>query len=60
MSLGMAWCSVKEATARFGLESALILKWVEDGLVRSETSEKRVVQVNLDDIELNVQELTRL
>lgn len=58
MSLGMAWCSVEEATARFGLEPAEILKWVEEGLVRSETVDKMIVQVNLDDIELKVQELT--
>ena len=58
MSLGIAWCTVEEATARFGLESAMILKWVEEGLVRSETAAKRIVQVNLDDIELKVQELT--
>jgi hypothetical protein len=58
MSIGMAWSSVEEAAARFGLESAVILKWVEEGLVRSETVGKKIVQVNLDDIELKVQELT--
>lgn len=60
MSLGMAWSSVEEASAWFGLEAATILKWVEDGLVRSESDGNRVVQVNLDDIELKVQELTGL
>jgi len=56
----MAWCTVEEATARFGLEPAMILKWVEEGLIRSESADKRIVQVNLDDIELKVQELTGL
>lgn len=58
MSLGTAWCSVEEVSARFGLEPALVLKWVEDGLIRSESVGTRIVQVNLDDIELKVQELT--
>lgn len=60
MTLGIGWCSVEEITSRFGLESAVILKWVEDGLVRSESNGKKVVQVNFDDIELKVQELTGL
>ena len=58
MSIGITWCTVEEAAARFGLESAEILKWVEEGLVRSETADKMIVQVNLDDVELKVQELT--
>ena len=58
MSLGNAWCTVEEASDRFGLETGNILKWVEEGLVRSESDGKRVAQVNLDDIGLKIQELT--
>ena len=58
MSIGITWCTVEEASVKFGLKPEEILKWVEEGLVRSETADKMIVQVNLDDVELKVQELT--
>jgi hypothetical protein len=56
MSLGMSWCSIEEAVTKYSLEKSLILKWVDEGVVRAETVDKRVVSVNLDDLELEVQE----
>ena len=58
MSLSKTWYTLEKAAEKFGLERALILRWVEDGLVRSETSGKMVVRVNIDDVELKVQEMT--
>ena len=58
MSFAKTWYTPEEAAEKFGLEEAMILGWVEDGLVRAEEAGKRVVRVNVDDIELKVQEMT--
>lgn len=58
MSLGITWYTLAEAEDKFGLKQADILKWVEDGLVRAEKKDHKVVRVNIDDLELKVQELT--
>ena len=59
MTLGKSWCTVEEAESRFGTKKATILKWIEDGLVRSEQSDGKVVHVNIDDLKLKIEELTR-
>ncbi|MDD2540700.1 MAG: MerR family transcriptional regulator [Desulfuromonadaceae bacterium] len=58
MSLGITWYTLEEAEGKFGLNRADILKWAEDGLVRVEKADNKVIRVNVDDIELKVQELT--
>ena len=58
MSLGITWYTLAEAEDKLGLKRADILKWVEDGLVRAEKEDHKVVRVNIDDLELKVQELT--
>lgn len=58
MSLIKTWYLLEEAEEKFGLEQAVILKWVEEGLVRAEMSGKKVLRVNVDDVELKMQELT--
>jgi len=59
MSLGKSWCTVEEAESRFGTKRATILKWIEDGLVRCEQLEGKVIQVNIDDLKLKTEEFTR-
>jgi len=59
MSLGKSWCTVEEAESKFGTKRTTILKWVEDGLVRCEQSEGKVTQVNIDDLKLKTEEITR-
>jgi len=56
MSIGITWCTIDEASAKYSLEKSLILKWVDEGVVRGEIADHKVVQVNVDDIELEVQE----
>jgi len=58
MSLGITWYTLEEAAAKYSLEKSLILRWVDEGLVRAEQSGKRVVRINIDDLELKVQEMT--
>ena len=60
MSLGITWYALEEAAAKYNLEKLLILKWVEEGLVRAETASKGEVRVNIDDLELKVREITVL
>lgn len=54
------WCTVEEAEAKFGVERARLLAWVEDGLVRAEEEKGKVVRLNMDDVELKVEEMTGL
>ena len=58
MSFDKTWCTLDEAAEKFGLEKKEILKWVEDGLVRSENSGDTVARVHLDDLDLKIQEKT--
>ena len=54
MSLAKTWYTLDEAASKFGVEKEQILKWVEDGLVRSETEQNKVARVNGDDLELEI------
>ncbi|MDA8430329.1 MAG: MerR family transcriptional regulator [Geobacteraceae bacterium] len=56
MTLGITWCGIEEAAAKYSLDVSLILKWVEEGVVRAEQVGKRVVRVHVDDLELKMQE----
>ncbi len=60
MSLTKSWCSPEEAESKYGVDKVLILKWVEDGLIRCEQRDGKVVRVNMDDLELKVDELVRM
>ena len=55
MSLFKNWYTVEEAAAKYGLNPSRIYKWVEDGLVRAEEEKGKVVRVNGDDIEQELQ-----
>ena len=58
MPLGITWYTLEEAAAKYCLETALIKKWAEEGVIRSELGEGRVMRVNVDDLELKLQEVT--
>jgi hypothetical protein len=59
MSLAKTWYTVEEAESKFGVPKNLILQWVEDGLVRTEQDDGKVVTVNVDDLELKVEEYVK-
>ncbi|MGE4543358.1 MAG: hypothetical protein AB7D06_04510 [Pedobacter sp.] len=54
MSLVKTWYTPEEAVDMFGISNALLLKWVDDGLVRSEREHGKVARVNIDDVKLQV------
>ena len=56
MSIGITWCTIEEAAAKYSLDKSLILKWIEEGVVRAEEVDHKIVRVNIDDLELEVQE----
>lgn len=59
MSLAKTWYTVEEVESKFGVPKTLVLKWVEEGLVRCESSGGKVVSVNGDDLELKVEEYVK-
>ncbi len=59
MSLMKSWGSLLEAESKFGVKINLILKWVEEGVVRCEQRDGKVILVNMDDLELKVAEMVR-
>ncbi|MGD0585515.1 MAG: helix-turn-helix domain-containing protein [Oryzomonas sp.] len=54
MSLTKSWYTVDEAASRYGISVQQLLNWVEDGLVRSEGTKGKVIMVNGDDIEMEL------
>jgi hypothetical protein len=56
MSLIKTWYTLGEAESKYGVTEALILEWVEEGLVRCEEEGKTIARVNGDDVELMVSE----
>jgi predicted site-specific integrase-resolvase len=57
MSLVKTWFTPEEAVGMFGVSKALLLEWVDEGLVRSERKGGKVVRVNIDDVKLQVDAL---
>lgn len=57
MTIEHTWYTLEEAESKFGLTRALILEWVDEGVVRSEQEGKRVLRVNGDDLELKIGEM---
>jgi len=58
MSLGITWYTIEEAASKYSLDKSLILKWVDEGIVRSEQGGEELLRVNMDDLELKLQEMT--
>jgi hypothetical protein len=58
MSIGKTWFSPLEASLKYGVSKALILNWVDEGLVRAERKKGKVLLVNSDDIQLQVEDLS--
>ena len=59
MSLGKTWFTPEAAEDKYGVSKAQILAWVDKGLVRCEREGNRVVRVNIDDVDLEVQALSK-
>lgn len=58
MSLGKTWYTVEEASEKFGVTKEQVLAWITEGAIRTESDGRKIVQINGDDLDLKVQELT--
>jgi len=58
MSVGKTWFTPEEAQSKFGIAGSLILEWVSAGLVRAEREDGRIVRVNIDDLQLQLDDLS--
>lgn len=58
MSLGRTWYTLGEASSKFCLDTSLILKLADEDLVRAVHTDTSTMQVNVDDIELKLHEVT--
>ncbi|MRR53265.1 MAG: MerR family transcriptional regulator [Deltaproteobacteria bacterium] len=56
MSIAKTWFSVEDAESKFGVPKNLVLKWVEEGLIRCEQHGGKVTSVNGDDLALKLEE----
>ncbi len=60
MSLLKNWCTLDEAESKYGVKKALILKWVEEGVVRCEEQDGKISRINMDDLELKIDEIVKM
>lgn len=58
MSMTKTWYTLEEAAAKFGLERAQILSWIEEGVVRTDETDQKQMRINIDDLDLKMQEMT--
>jgi predicted site-specific integrase-resolvase len=58
MSVGKTWFTLEEAQNKYGISHSLLLEWVSEGLVRAEREEGHIVRVNVDDLQLQVDDLS--
>ena len=55
MSLVKTWYTPEAAADKFGLKMEQLMEWVDEGLVRAELEDEKVVRVNIDDLRIEVQ-----
>jgi len=58
MPLIKTWYTVKEASAKFGVEEERIKTWITEGVIRTEDDGETMI--NVDDLKLKIEELTGL
>jgi predicted site-specific integrase-resolvase len=54
MSLGKTWYTLAEAVSIYRLDTSLVLKWVEEGVIRAEPVDNRAMRVNVEDLAMKV------
>jgi hypothetical protein len=59
MAMIKTWYTPEDAAAAFGVKKALILTWVDEGLVRCEREAGKVARVNIDDVKLEAEAMVR-
>jgi hypothetical protein len=60
MQLGKSWFTIEEAISKYSLKTPMILNWVEQGVVRTQQTDTRLMRVNSDDIKHKMLEVTEI
>lgn len=58
MSSKKSWNTVEEATAKYRMETSLLLKWAEQGVVRAKRADTRSMLVSTGDLEMKMRAIT--
>lgn len=59
MSLVKTWYTPEAAADKFGIQQERLMEWVQEGLVRAEQEDGKVVRVNIDDVRIEVESMVR-
>jgi hypothetical protein len=59
MSSETSWTSLGNAVEKYGLESSLILKWVDDGLIYAEHHDTRSMRIRVDDLIQKIKQVNK-
>jgi excisionase family DNA binding protein len=51
MSLTKNWYTIDEAAAKFGISNKQLQEWVENGVLRTEEGQGKVIRLDGEDIE---------
>jgi len=54
--VGESWCSIEEVESKFGVSRDLVMRWVSEGILRSEEQGGEVIRVSIDDLKLKTEE----
>ncbi len=57
MSLVKTWYTPEAAADKFGIQQDQLMAWVQEGLVRVEQEDGKVVRVNIDDVRIEVESM---
>ncbi len=57
MSLVKTWYTPEAAADKFGIQQERLMEWVQEGLVRAEREDGKVVRVNIDDVRIEVESM---
>lgn len=57
MSLVKTWYTPEAAADKFGIQQERLMEWVQEGLVRAEQEDGKVVRVNIDDVRIEVESM---
>jgi hypothetical protein len=58
MSSKISWQTVEEATTKCRMETSLLLKWAEQGVIRAKQVGTRSMRVSADDLEVKMRAIT--
>jgi len=59
MSLVKTWYTPEELESKYGVGQERLMEWIEDGLVRCEREGEKIIRVNVDDVKLELDSMSR-